>query len=319
MPSPTAAAVNASNNNTNPNLNLQFPLNRNENESGQWFVMTEYKYFRVTSDNQGKGNATDRIFKLPLPAQLSTNYEADWDVIENGIFGNELLNAMPKMHDAAKDFLSMVGIGESKDASISQAMSSLKDAKGVVSRATNDLMTVAAGFGKATAGGVLDGFTNTNQAQRIGLYAGVARNPFMAVAYRGPNLRSFRFQWELLPTSESESNALRNLIKFLKHGMHPSYRDLSIFTNALFEYPNIYRPAFTKNDYLFDIGFCVIKSVDVDYHPRGKVYHSNKAPFMVSLGLTLQEVEVITKESILGDTGTEDSSGSPASQGGVGR
>jgi len=93
--------------------------------------------------------------------------------------------------------------------------------------------------------------------------------------------------------------------------MHPAYKELVGYQNALFEYPSIYKPRFSHPEYLFDFGFCVIKNLSVDYHSQGKIYHgvnNTKAPVAVRIALQLAEVEVVTKETINSNAGSRSSS-----------
>lgn len=288
----------------------QFPVDSYDNESGHWLVLTEYKYFRVSSTNQGQGNATGNTFKLPVPIGLATGYDADWESVDLGIFGTSVLNGLEGVGElknlASSKLASIFGGGQSTDAVHGQADFSKSSASQKQSL-WSDLINGAQSVGTGLVGGLVDQGMSTESATKLGLYGGVARNPFVAMAYKGPSLRSFNLRWEFLPRTYEESEALLKLITALKYGMHPSYTSLAgVYQNALFEYPNLYQPKFTNDSFLFSFGFCVIKSVEVNYHPKGNVYHSkdgNKVPAMIELAVNLQEIEVITKETVMPSSG----------------
>jgi hypothetical protein len=166
---------------------------------------------------------------------------------------------------------------------------------------------------KQTAGGFLsalgtDAITNNSVFRSAGRGAGIARNPFLAASFEGVQFRIFNFQYKFYPKSRQESDNIENIIKILKYGMHPSYEEFGGLQNALFRYPNIYKPSFSKPEYLFDFGFCVIRDLAVVYHDQGtpKYIEDNgvKIPAFIGLNISLTEIEIITKDSLAGPNGS---------------
>jgi len=271
---------------------LKFPTANHDAETGgHSIVFTEYKYSRPSVSASYKPIPTGTTITLPLPKSIVAGYSADWQDSEMGAFGQVLSDSIPGL---IKDGASAVRkiIDNPVQASIDGARSLLdykrwSSMPGVVKGASalgTDILTNNPIFRNATTG------------------TGVARNPFLAAQFEGVKFRSFPFEYDLVPRSKQDSQAIEKIIKAFKYGMHPSYVEFGSLKNALFRYPNIYKPQFTKNAYLFDFGICVLKDFSINYHGHGTpVYaddNGDKIPMHITISFTMQEIEIVTKETI---------------------
>lgn len=131
-------------------------------------------------------------------------------------------------------------------------------------------------------------------------------NPFKYTEYKGPELRSFTFSWDLVPTTGAEADALNKIIWTLKKYIHtPS----SAFDGMLAQ-PPIWDIGFidrinsdrSANKYLFQLKDCAISSLDINYFANGRAFHgegSDKtgfhAPNGVNITIQFTETTILTQ------------------------
>lgn len=257
-------------------------------ESGDHMLtFTEYKYSRPSFGTDFKPVATGTEIALPLPYDLTTNYTTQWNMPESGAWtqfvakeGGEILKSRI---NAGVDMPSL----------------SLSDVK---------FESLAAGLGKGASAVGTDILANNRLFQVAGQGAGIARNPFIAALFEGVQFRSFNMEFRMYPKSKAEADLIRNIIAAFKYGMHPSYQEFGGMKNALFNYPYIYKPKFTKPEYLFDFGYSIIREVTPQYHAEGAPLYidsgGEKIPAFINLQISFMEIEIITKDSLAGTDST---------------
>lgn len=269
-------ALTQNQNGTSSDSKLQYPISGHGEEGGQWVTFTVYKYTRPTLKEDYKPEPTGDTLKLPLPLTLSTNYTLGWDNVSLGAFGTQVGETASKV------------AGEFKGMQFSSFMDAMDKIGGDSGK-----------LGKAIASDII---TDRDTVRKLGAAAGYARNPFVAATFEGVAFRTFPFQYKLTPKSFKESQAIEKIITLLKKVAHPSYSSLAGITNSLFTYPNMILPKFSHPDYLFDIGMCVIRDITVDYHAEnGPIYYDQddkKMPAFINLSFQLNEIEIITRETL---------------------
>ena len=140
--------------------------------------------------------------------------------------------------------------------------------------------------GGAAAGDALSGSLQS---------AGVARNPHLAVLFEGVDMRTHQFNYKLIPRSAAESNTLRDIIKEMKLAMAPEF----IESGHFFNYPDEFDIEFSNTDFLFKIGTSVLVDFQISYTAQdGSLFHQNGAPVAVSISMTFQELDIVTKKQI---------------------
>lgn len=138
-----------------------------------------------------------------------------------------------------------------------------------------------------------------NQAAQV---MGSPINPTVEVMFSTTALRDFTFDFLFAPRNEAESTNLKEIITQIKfHGapeinpttlgatwIPPAEFDITFFKHGV-ENRNIAR-----------INTCVLKNIDVDYHPSG-IYSTfrNGHPVQVRMILQFKEVEPIHKQRVL--------------------
>ena len=253
---------------------------------GNMLMFVEYKYTRPTLNATFNPVETGTKIALPLPYDLSVPYAANWDQSSMGAWGEFVSQKGTELFRNADSIVS-----GNKNSISDSLMSSLKTSV----------------YEGASAVGTDVVFGN-RLAEVVGVGAGIVRNPFLAASFQGVQFREFNLQYKLYPKSKAEADTIEKIVKAFKYGMHPSYREFGGLKNALFNYPNIYKPAFLKPEHLFDFGFCVIKQINLSYHDQGAPIYigsgNDKYPAFMSLQLSLQEIEIVTKETLTSGAGS---------------
>jgi hypothetical protein len=259
---------------------LKFPANYELESGGHWFTLTEYAYSRPSISSNFKPNPTGTQIALPIPINLSTNYGARWGEMNQGAWGNYITQNGTDIFNTIKN----EGLNTDTGSKLMEKYDAFKLGTDALSAIGTDILY------------------KNDLAVGIGTVAGEARNPFLAANFEGVQFRRFTFDYDLVPKSRQDSDTIENIIKSLKYGMHPSYKEFGSMKNALFRYPNMFLPAFSKPEYLFDFGFSVITSFNVQYHAnQGPYYHSDgskKLPAFINITFELQEIEIVTKETL---------------------
>jgi hypothetical protein len=159
-------------------------------------------------------------------------------------------------------------------------------------------------------------------AQKAGVGAGVSRlgayfatggvtNPMIELMYTAPDFRSFQFEFMFYPRSEREALEVQRIIdRFRFHQAPELMGGLTAQTGLLIppsEFDIKFFYAGRQNPNLPPIATCVLKSVQVNFAPRGfsayETVGENSAalgrtgmPVAIQMTLSFQETTYITKE-----------------------
>jgi hypothetical protein len=260
---------------------LKFPPDYEKESGGHWFTLTEYEYSRPSMGSDFKPVATGTQIALPIPINLAPSYGARWGEDNQGAWMNYISKAGVNLFEGAKN-----------SANYEMSISNLQEKWDGMKTGSSDALSAVG----------TDILYRNSIATGIGTVTGEARNPFLAANFEGVQFRRFSFDYDLIPKTRQDSNTIENIIKSIKLGMHPSYKEFGTMKNALFRYPNMFLPAFSKPAYLFDFGFSVITNFTVQYHSaQGPYYHSDgndKLPAFININFELQEIEIVTKETL---------------------
>jgi hypothetical protein len=241
-----------------------------------------YEYSRADAKSDPKEGRVGSLITLPVPVGLQANYSADWQNVDLGLVGNQLITASGEISATMR---------ASKKGSL---ISSL--AEGLQKYSATNLGDKASAFAQAFA---LDFAGDTKYGQAIARGAGLAVNPYKAVLYSSPNLRTFDFSYKLIPSNLQEANILRDISKEFKLGMHPSFAQG--YSDNIFKYPDVWRIEIPSNEYLFKFVTCALVGANFDFHAEGtKSYFraDESIPMSLTMSLNFQEISILTKEDI---------------------
>ncbi|QIG65732.1 baseplate tail tube cap [Ochrobactrum phage vB_OspM_OC] len=267
---------------------LKFP-NDFEETNGNWLLFTEYEYSRPSRNKEAVPLPTGNSISLPVPINMEANHVADWENASMGAWNAFLQDHSGAIANTAKDITTGLQSGKLGYMDIASTINSQLN-----------IPTLAGGIMKAAS---TDMMTGNQIFRNISATVGLAKNPFQAVMFNQMNLRTFNFQYKLVPKSYEDSEHIRDIIKSFKRAMHPEVGEG--YLNNLMKYPNMYGIRFTDTsvqDMLFKFGMCVLTEVGVNYHGEGGPNYLQKdgkrAPASIMLSLTFREIEMNTKESI---------------------
>ena len=221
---------------------------------------------------------------LPMPSQLSTDYNPDYGTPDLGpaagmglkpsdqaIYGND------SMGMKAASGLSLAGLGGAL-------------AGGAAAAAISAVNTIP-GSGGALGGAILK------------TAGGVALNQHKIVLFTGVNFREHQFSWKLSPKNRKESDDIRKIIDMFAYYSHPEY----IAGGLFFKYPEFFEIKFRHPEYLFKLQPSVCRDIKVNYHGQGYAAYIRDAngggipaPAEIELSLTFLETEIVTKQSLNG-------------------
>jgi hypothetical protein len=207
---------------------------------------------------------------LPIPSGISDSNGVTW--------GSDTLNPIQSsLLDVA--LKSIEGGGEAGAEAASQKVNAAQQPA-----ANADVKTgVSAFFASAAVG--------TNTASLLGRTQGVVTNPNMELLFQAPTLRPFTFNFKLGGRSDTESQAIRSIIRFFKQGMSPIRTESQVFLKAPHTFQIQYLHKNNPHPYLNEFKECALIAFSVDYTPEGQ-YATYTDGAMVSYQLTMQFQEL---------------------------
>lgn len=281
---------------------FSFPNNLAEIEHWIAFRIQKGKLFQRDDFQKMKDDA--RVF-LPIPANLGTQYGHDYNTTalgaagkfgagEAGASGRDVIQSIK---DKVQDYETL-----KNDISEAAIYYALESPEAIGAAIGSKIGGASGAIGGALAGQALKGSIAG---------AGLARNPYMAVMYSAPQFRSHQFSWKLIPRSIDETETIRNIIRTFKYYAAPGLNEKN---KHFFDYPHQFDVEFHYDDYLFNIAPSVLTSLEVNYHAEGQpLYHDTidesffadevvtkdtKSPVSISINMTLQEISIVTKDTI---------------------
>lgn len=266
---------------------LKFPSYISQSPS-----LIRFKFF----DSKSTGATPTRTIILPAPLNLSNNYNVSFDDLEAGLLERAIVDGA----EAVEGVVSAIGNPNSDELDISAAA-----AGGFVDVLAN------------TTGNILGGL---GSVRRI---LGSNVNKKNELVINKPQIRSFNFRFQLVPTNSEETETIQEIIKVFKIAMHPPTNESGGGDNGqsgksaggIF----FMNPARVKIDFLFqDIqdttsnyttenvnrkifttSFCFIQNLDVNYHNAGAPsYFGDGQPGNMAFNVTLQEAKPNSREMI---------------------
>ena len=140
----------------------------------------------------------------------------------------------------------------------------------------------------------------TDSGKVAGKLAGIAFNPKKEQIFEGVPFRTFTYNYEFYPRSESEAENVKRIIDELKYHMHPGFKDNAGF---VFEYPAEFDIFFMhkgiENKFIHRHRSAVLEQMSVNYAPNGQYSaFANGSPTSYSVALTFKEVSIITKDAL---------------------
>ena len=125
-------------------------------------------------------------------------------------------------------------------------------------------------------------------------HTGKVMNPNELARYSQTALRTFTFNWTMLPDNEYESQQAAGLIKFFRKSAHAKRTSSTLVT-----VPDHVVTSFHGAKDMIQLPPCFIESVNVTYNPNNSSFFKrNNAPVEIGLGVTLKEIVPIYAQDV---------------------
>lgn len=133
---------------------------------------------------------------------------------------------------------------------------------------------------------VVTGSIGTLVQTEMQRHTGKVMNPNELTRYSQTALRTFTFNWTILPDNEYESNQAQGLIKFFRKSAHAKRTSSTLVT-----VPDHVVTSFHGAKDMIQLPPCFIESVNVTYNPNNSsFFRRNNSPVEIGLGVTLKEI-----------------------------
>jgi len=244
---------------------LRADINLSKGERNEFFNGRERN---VAGDSVIGSNPMGSIL-LPMPKVTDVN-GVEWGKSELNINGLTALGSVDNLTGIAGNFLRADGINRAQ----AERQDDAKDGQDR-GRQKDGLMTLGQTMGTnislKTASFLMG--TDIDMDTYLARTGGKVLNPNAEMLFQGPTIRSFPFSFLMVARSQREGQEIRKIIRFLKLGMAPKFRNTTYLAN-----PDIftlhYKNGPGKNDELdtvnkFSPGGLALTNMNVDYAPNG--------------------------------------------------
>jgi hypothetical protein len=133
---------------------------------------------------------------------------------------------------------------------------------------------------------------------------GQADNPYMEVLFDKMELRTFTYNFTFAPKNVQERDDVQKIIALFRFHMAP---ELKGENNRFLTLPSEFDIHYmfqskdgqaSENDFYNKIATCVLTNCDTNYTPDGVNSFGDGSPTKITMALTFQETELLTKERI---------------------
>ena len=237
---------------------------------------------------------------LPMPKVTDVN-GVEWGKSELTISGLAAIGAVDKLTGGGR----LAGKSEAEKENDKNIKAELEELRGI-----NPSGSSAKNFASATYTQVvskLAGFafgTDLDADTYLARSGGRVLNPNAEMLFQGPVIRDFSFSFLMIARNKIEGDEIRRIIRFLKLGMAPKFRNTTYLKN-----PDIftlqYKSGKGENDVLdtvnrFNPGGLALTTMAVDYAPNGYwSAYTDSQPVAVKMDLSFTELRPIYEQDQL--------------------
>ena len=141
---------------------------------------------------------------------------------------------------------------------------------------------------------VITGSIGTLIQTEMQRHTGKVMNPNELVRYASTALRTFTFNWTILPDSEHESDEAAGLIKFFRKSAHAKKQ-----SDVMVTVPDHVICSFHGAKDMIQLPPCYIETVNVTYNPNNtSFFKKNNAPVEIGLSVGLKEIVPIYADDV---------------------
>jgi len=157
-----------------------------------------------------------------------------------------------------------------------------------------------------SSAGIID-FISGGEGDTLGLankVFGQAMNPYMEVIFDNMAMRNFTYNFTFAPRNAQERDDVQDIIKLFRYHMAPELKGSQhrfLTLPSTFDIHYMYqhdKDYASENNFYSKIATCVLKGCDVNYTPNGVKSFQDGSPTQITMSLSFQETELLTKQSI---------------------
>ena len=288
---PASEDINRGKERSRKNTTYTFP-----SDLGRHCMVINFATYNYNSGGGITGVDHDSIV-LPLPKQLAETSSLQVDGKELGVVGAGAIDVIGNKID----------FGDLGASAAESVMDKIKSLFGAGAGTTADIQGLATDVVSTTQFLTRAGLGSISPeiGSAIEAEQGRAINPHTTLMFDGVNLKTHTFNWELAPQSEKDSQILRDMNRFIKRKIHPTYanplgesRQDTSFSRGLLTYPSVAKIFFlgVNQDYFFSLKPCMIREFSIDYTPNGQSILKGGKPAFINIQMTAVEQTIHTSE-----------------------
>jgi hypothetical protein len=248
---------------------------------------------RAGGIRQNSKKASKATILLPIPSSISDSNSVSYQSSNLNSIAGAAVGGVMDIMETGRDYVDKAGNANITD--------SLKSSFGQLSATAENIKNAAggvdgaAGFVTRILASKAVGIANINitPAQILARSTGQILNPNMELLFNAPSLRTFRFQFKLVPRGPKEAREVESIIRTFKYHMAPKVDGESFLkTPDIFELR--YRQGGKPHSFLNKFKQCFLSSVNVNYTGEGNyTTYDDGTPVSMIMDLTFQELEPI--------------------------
>ena len=267
-----------------PELTTEFGRGGNagaRQSSGQDSLTNWYRKNRQTvAIKRAPTKRLDTAIAMFMPASVTTSYGAQYTDTEIGAVTEEAIAAYEQF-----------------------ARGNMRGGLEEIQKMSGDLADSLGALMLNTIG-AMPGFGGVKEASEM--RSGVILADRLELAFKGIDKRKFEYEFKMIPKSQAEAEAIRNIIFAFKSSMMPEFEGGN-FSGRRLIVPNTFDIEYmwngAQNQFINRISECVLTNMSVSY--GGDRYKTHEGidgdgapPIETTISLSFSELELITREKI---------------------
>lgn len=240
-----------------------FPLDLLDDSYAHTYLRLSFQPYQRTSAYTPGNLGTPANVSLPIPENYNENFQIDYEQRDIQLLG--------ATEQSIQD-----GLSEQE----AKALAMEYGVKGGITK-------IAELFGQSDV---------TDMAYAI---RGAIQNPHPTLFFKGIRLRSFEWNWKLVPRSAKEAENIKNIIRLIKKRVLPSKNG-----STALQYPNFVTPSFVGKgaNEMGNFKKCLVNSLSINYTAEGTsaFFHDGK-PVSIQMNMGFTEFEQYVSEDVQSD------------------
>jgi hypothetical protein len=240
------------------------------------------------------------VIELPMPKQLNDSTKINAGPFEKGAKTEALINNVNELIKDGKN----KAAGDLLSGGIAAATGKLQSIGAEISGA-DSLGSFIAGKGQTAAiaaAQLARKYLPGDLQSTVNSALGTTSNPRETMGFNGVGLKTFNYTWELMPSSQADSDVIRDIVKAIKRSILPEIATEGIaLPRSFLSYPSLVYISLlgVDEDYFFRYKPCMVTGFNVTYS-GGDTMSIMKGgkPGMVVIEMSMTEVQIHTAEEI---------------------